>query len=80
MKMFKYEVTPFKDNHDYMWAVFELATEQVIETFYFEDDANAFAKRLERGHGFAGWTPSFMLTKVAVDENINQKFNQLFKA
>lgn len=79
MKMTKYEVTPFKDNHDYMWAVYELATEQVIDTFYFEEDANSLAKKLDRGHGFDGWTPKFMLTKVIVNENINQKFNQLFR-
>lgn len=77
MKMTKYDVVPFKNNNDYLWAVFELATEQVIDTFYFEEDANALAKTLDRGRGFAGWTPAFLLTKVVVKENINQKFSEL---
>ena len=77
MKMTKYDVVPFKNNNDYLWAVFELATEQVIDTFYFEEDANALAKTLDRGRGFAGWTPAFLLTKVVVKENINQRFSEL---
>ena len=77
MKMTKYDVVPFKNNNDYLWAVFELPTEQVIDTFYFEEDANALAKTLDRGHGFAGWTPAFLLTKVVVKENINQRFSEL---
>ena len=77
MKMTKYDVVPFKNNNDYLWAVFELATEQVIDTFYFEEDANALAKTLDRGRGFAGWTPAFLLTKVVVKEDINQKFSEL---
>ena len=77
MKMTKYDVVPFKNNNDYLWAVFELATEQVIDTFYFEEDANALAKTLDRGRGFAGWTPAFLLTKVVVKEDINQRFSEL---
>ena len=77
VKMTKYDVVPFKNNNDYLWAVFELATEQVIDTFYFEEDANALAKTLDRGRGFAGWTPAFLLTKVVVKEDINQKFSEL---
>jgi hypothetical protein len=77
MKMTKYDVMPFKNKNDYLWAVFELATEQVIETFFFEEDATALAKTLDRGHGFAGWTPAFLLTKVAVKEDINQRFSEL---
>jgi hypothetical protein len=79
VKMTKYDVVPFKNNNDYMWAIYEMATEQVIETFYFEEDAIRLAKRMERGGAFAGWTPSFFLTKVAIDENINQKFNLMFE-
>jgi hypothetical protein len=77
VKMTKYDVVPFKNNNDYLWAVFELPTEQVIDTFYFEEDANALAKTLDRGRGFAGWTPAFLLTKVVVKEDINQKFSEL---
>ena len=77
MTLTKYDVVPFKNNNDYLWAVFELATEQVIDTLYFEEDANALAKTLDRGRGFAGWTPAFLLTKVVVKEDINQKFSEL---
>jgi hypothetical protein len=77
MKMTKYDVVPFKNKNDYLWAVFELATEQVIETFFFEEDAMRMAKHLDRGAGFSGWTPGFLLTKVAVKEDINRKFSEL---
>lgn len=77
--MTKYDVVPFEQNNEYLWAVYELATEQVIDAFYFEEDAMRLAKRMERGGAFAGWTPRFFLTKVAVDENINQKFNMMFE-
>jgi hypothetical protein len=77
MKMTNYDVMPLKENGDYMWAVFEFATEQVIETFFFEEDAVRMAKQLESGAGFSGWTPSFLLTKVVIKENINQKFSEL---
>lgn len=77
MKMTKYDVVPFKENDDYMWGVFELATEQVIETFFFEEDAVRMAKHLDRGAGFSGWTPGFLLTKVVVKEDINRKFSEL---
>lgn len=77
MNMTKYDVVPFEENNEFLWAVFELATEHVIDVFYFEEDANALAKRLDRGHGFAGWTPAFLLTKVVVKEDINQKFSEL---
>ena len=79
MNMTKYDVIPFEQNNEYLWAVYELATEQVIDAFYFEEDAMRLAKRMERGGAFSGWTPSFFLTKVAINENINQKFNLMFE-
>jgi len=77
MTMTKYDVIPLVENDDYMWGVYETATEHVIETFFFEEDAVAVAKSMERGAGFSGWTPNFILTKVVVREDINQKFSEL---
>lgn len=43
--------------------VVELATDQAIKRFETFQDARNFAKTLESGHAFDGWTPSFMLQK-----------------
>lgn len=77
--MVKYSVNPVNVDGNFMWEIYEVATEHVIDRFFFEEDAIRLAKRMERGCAFAGWTPSFFLTKVAPVENINQKFNQLFE-
>lgn len=78
--MNKYKVTPANINGDYMWEVFELATKNVIDRFFFEEDAMRYAKRLEHGAGFDGWTPAFILQAVAVNEDLNRKFNKLFES
>jgi len=66
---------------DYVWDVFELGTNQVIDTFYFEEDAMELADFLDEGGGFDGFTPSFMLTRVkAPVTNINEEFTRVFTA
>ena len=74
----KYTYYPEFDENDCLeWHVYETATEQVIATFLFEEDAVLETNRLERGGGFDGFTPSFMLRKVTFN-NINDAFTAEF--
>lgn len=60
-----YSYYPELDEHDcLLWHVYENSTQQVIESFLFEDDAEEFADDLESGCGFQGFTPAFMLVKT----------------
>lgn len=63
----------FVDYEDVVWLVDEVATEQIVGEFWFEDDAAEFASFLENGGGFAGFTPSFILKKTQLG-NINDAF------
>ena len=74
--MRKYEVVASYVNEDYIWNVYETTTRQVIESFYFEDDAEDMAKFLEYGGAFDGFTPAFMLNKFPIGD-INAKFQHL---
>ena len=74
--MKKYDIVVSHVIDDFVWNVYERSTEQIIETFFFEEDARDYAKFLERGGGFDGFTPSFMLT-ISPDLDVNAKFEQL---
>lgn len=63
----------FDENEDVVWLVEENATAQILGEFWFEDDAAEFTKFLEKGGGFAGFTPSFVLKKTNLG-NINDAF------
>lgn len=67
----------FDDNDFLMWHVYENATQQVVESFVFEEDAIGFMESLENGYGFHGFTPSFMLVK-APKTDINAAFSAEF--
>lgn len=56
-----------------VWHVLENATNQIVESFYFEDDAQQWCSFWEKGGGFAGFTPRFFLTKVPKPD-INEAF------
>lgn len=60
-----------------LWHVYENASEQIIESFLFEEDAIEFMECLEKGHGFNGFTPRFMLTKPPKTD-INAAFSAEF--
>lgn len=45
------------------WEVREMQTDQVIETCPLVWRAQLVKTHLNRGGGFAGWTPAFMLQK-----------------
>ena len=61
---------------DFIWNVYEKSTDQVIDSFYFKDEALALARFLENGGAFDGFTPSFVLREIP-DPNVNAKFQQL---
>jgi len=47
------------------YTVVETATEQIIKKFDTLKEAKSFMRYLNLGGGFDGWTPQFMLKKVA---------------
>ena len=60
-----YTVYPEFDEEDCLeWIVFEFATQQVIDTCLFEEDAVELVEFMEKGGAFHGFTPSFMLTRI----------------
>lgn len=48
------------------WVVIESRTKYIIETFIRREDARKFARKLNNGAGFDGWSPSFMTTREMV--------------
>lgn len=67
----------FNEGDDLLWLVYEEPTAQVVAEFFFEDDAAEYCSFLERGGGFSGFTPSFVLQKVP-NLNINENFSAEF--
>ena len=67
----------FDENDCLLWHVYENTTQQVIESFLFEEDAINMVKDLENGCGFRGFTPSFMLVKTPKTD-INAAFSAEF--
>jgi hypothetical protein len=75
----KYVVASVKTEDDYRWQVYETETNQVIKTFYFEDEAYDLAMFYNDGGGFAGFTPSFMLQSVTPSvTDVNEEFTRVF--
>ena len=62
------------EEHDFRWAVHETSTDQIIDTFIFEDEAQEYCKFLQSGGGFNGFTPNFMLNKAEIPMDINDMF------
>jgi hypothetical protein len=76
--MKNYEIHTLKDDEDmFFWCVWEKASEQAIDFFYFEEDARKAAKFLENGGAFAGFTPGFILKEVKTKKNPDQEFTKL---
>lgn len=53
-----------------VYNVIETQTEQVVKSFDSKDKAKKFLRHLNLGGGFDGWTPTFFLNKL----NINNSF------
>ena len=49
---------------DGKFLVYETMTEQAVMIFKDEKDAKDFAKKWNKGSGFAGWTPSFFIKNI----------------
>ena len=73
-------VVPVEHEGEFLWCVFEKATEQVVNSFYFEEEANDYAKFLANGGAFAGFTPSFILNEFETNRNpdINTGFESIY--
>jgi hypothetical protein len=71
-----YAVVALQIVDDYVWNVYEKNTEQVIETFFFEEDAINFAKFLDKGGAFDGFTPNFILKSIP-DMDIDARFQEI---
>lgn len=67
-------VVPVEYEDQFIWCVFEHATEQVIKGFFFEDDAQEYANFCRKGGAFDGFTPAFMTVEVPLKDNINTAF------
>jgi hypothetical protein len=79
--MKNYEIHTLKDEEDmFFWCVWEKASDQAIDFFYFEEDARKTAKFLENGGAFAGFTPGFILKEVKTKKNLDQEFTKLLSS
>jgi len=76
--MKNYRVYPTQDDENFYWNVYENVTGQIVSSFWFEEDAIEYAKNLEKGAGFAGFTPAFILRKVSLSKDINTAFSEEF--
>lgn len=73
--MRNYICNPVQNNDgDFLWSVVETLTDQVIDSFIFEEEARSYARFLNGGGAFAGFTPSFMLLKIEAPIDINDIF------
>lgn len=66
------------DENNFFHVVYENATEQIIDYFFFEDEATDYALFLNKGGAFNGFTPKFILKEVEIpmeDYDVNRKFN-----
>lgn len=75
--MEKYTVHFINYENEKFYCVYENASQLVYDFFVFEEDANSCKTKLESGIGFEGFTPEFMLKKISVKDDINNKFQEL---
>ena len=76
MKKYKY-YPEFNDSEELLWLVYEEMSQQIVAQFFFEEDAQDLCKFLEKGGGFAGFTPSFILQRAPI-QDINRDFQAEF--
>jgi hypothetical protein len=68
--MINYKITKNGD----VWNLLETQTEQVIATYLTARDAQVAKTNFNRGCGFDGWTPAFMLEKYFVKSKKSHVF------
>jgi hypothetical protein len=76
----KYVVELSKDEDDFYYSVVEKNTDQVIISYFFEDDAKDYCKFLNNGGAFDGFTPAFMMIPIDMLADLNQKFSKIATA
>ena len=76
-----FSIVPIEQSGEFLWCIFEHATDQVIHSFYFEDDAKKYVKFLKSGGAFNGYTPAFILTEFSTQpvDDIDEVFNLEFQ-
>jgi hypothetical protein len=74
--MTNYYVLPLEVDSDFIWCVMETKTEQLIQAFEFEEEAEEYKEFLMDGGAFDGFTPSFVLREVVFSQNINHEFSE----
>lgn len=60
-----------ENNPELCWAVYESATEQIIDRYMFQEDAMKHMKFLRSGGGFAGHTPAFLFNNYKKKVQVN---------
>ena len=79
--MEKFKLHTVEDDGELYHCVYETQSNQLINYFFFEDDAREELTKLKSGIGFDGFTPAFMLNtsyrKAIESKNINSKFATL---
>lgn len=75
----KYSVMPSYVDNEFVWNLYEVASEQIVGRFFFEEDAVDFAEFYESGGGFDGFTPPFILNSVPRKfDSMNDAFESIF--
>lgn len=72
-----YHILALQTEDDFIWCVMETQTEQLIQAFEFEDEAEEYCDFLNEGGAFDGFTPPFVLREVTVSRNINHEFSEM---
>lgn len=67
------------EDGDFLWSVYEEASEQIVDSFFFEEDADKFVRFSRNGGAFAGFTPAFMIRKNYKPADINAEFKITFE-
>lgn len=77
--MSKYTVHTIQDDEgDFFFCVYENQSENVIDFYYFQEDALECSTFMNNGGAFDGFTPKFMLKAMpTAPKEINNKFNKL---
>lgn len=65
------------DQNNFFYCLYEHATDQALNFYYFEEDALARKKFLDSGGAFDGFTPSFMLIIPNTNKDTNKKFEEI---
>ena len=59
---------------DEVWKIHETKTNHIVGEYFFEDDAIEQMNFLEKGGGFDGFTPDFMIKKINSKIELDEAF------